>query len=381
MQKLHLSIPNTPWRKFKQGILLLAMLGLVTPVWAGVVQILQITGEACWFKVKRGGQEYGDVCEEGRLRLPPGVIPFAQLRGGFAPYALLQSGDEVCVIKDDKDPHGGKLSNGKEYSITLSLSADSSPKELTYHDYNCENNPPLYFPIPTSGILEGFLGGPLVSILQSLWEHDTRLRQAITQGDGGTKKSLSIPLLSGSTAQLVKKDKVYLGWYGGTPPYKVQVLALGEKPEKLTVLDNCINQTEIELKGVALIPTRRYRVQVFDSTSCDSTPPGNNDAGNSNQSVIGEFTVVDTKSLPDSVVQNEKVGTPRSELPPYSQKILPVLLMLKNNEETWSFEAYQLAKSVLDECVADKNVADKNTPPAPCYPAYLLMRGLKEGWK
>lgn len=334
MQKLHLSIPNTLWRKFKQSILLVAMLGLVTPVWAGVVQILQINGEAKWFKVKRGTQEYR------AHQIPPGFLKY-----GFAPYGLLQSGDEVCVIKPKsktEDAFEGKLRN-EEYFVTLLL-ADGSEKKLSYNNhYECDN----YFKIEASLSAIGL--GDVTEILKRLWERDTRRVQTISSASS-KEEPLSMPLLDGPINELTMngKTKVYFGWKGGIPPYTVEIMGIpGAKISSVT-------DREVAMKTDKWLKEGEYTVRVSDSKS----------------ETKGKFTVIAKK--PAEVELSEEMKTLSPQLSESSRQLLPAFWLLQKN---WTFEAYQQVKST-----EVPGTCDKDFPPAIHYSTCLLVRGLKEGW-
>lgn len=333
MQKLHLSVPNTLWKKFKQGILLVAMLGLVTPAWADVVQILQINGEAKWFKVKRGTEEYR------AHQLPPGFLKY-----GFAPYGLLQSGDEVCVIKPKskaEDAFEGKL-RGKEYFVTLLL-ADGSEKELSYNNhYECDE----YFKVEAPSAI-GL--GNVTEILKRLWERDTRRVQTISSASS-KEEPLSMPLLDGPINKLVMngKTKVYFGWKGGTPPYTVEIMGIPD-----TKIPS-VPGREMAMEANTWLKEGEYTVRVSDSKS----------------ETKRKFTVIAKKPAEVELSEEMKILSPQlSEKP---RQLLPAFWLLQNN---WTFEAYQQVKST-----EAPGSCDKDFPPAIHYSTCLLIRGLKEGW-
>jgi len=362
MQKLHLSIPNTFWKKFKQGILLLAMLGLVTPVWAGVFQIQQVNGETKWFKVKRDGKVYPAT------ELPKGA--------GFGKNAFLQDGDEVCVVKppsitedhQNGDRSGGMM-DGKEYSVTLTnILQKVPPIEVGYSNYNCNFN--QYFKVNAT-IPSGwqrflpFFNNVAKTITQPYNDTRTRLKQAITRGkkNGDEKKPLSIPLLSSQENRLViGKTKVYLGWSGGTPPYTVKIFDKSENEVAGNKTPISGEETEMPMKLTQ--DGAVYTVRVSDSKL---------------KCADGKFTVV--KSLPADnklPTKEEDWKTLSATLPSETQEILPALWLLQNekSKETWSFEAYQQIKSIKKVSCNDLLLPASIQSNTACF----LMQGLKEGW-
>jgi hypothetical protein len=300
--------------KFNYLLIFLVSL-LVISIEANAVHIHTLNGPPSAFRIERDGQKLNKI----------------------APLKPLQAGDQITVRKPSHDFDHIKI---KENSITLRLD-DGSLKTLKYAD--TQEKP---YPVAVSTEHPDVLSGIMNSIstwFNRLWKNDIQSVQFHIQGDSKRTIALSMRLFKGNNAKLIAADReLHLAWYGGTPPYQVQVSQIKTK----TILwdRKHIETPEIHLEKQPIIPGC-YQVIVTDAQ---------------NQKVTGEFTAV--PKAPTLLQHPEAQAIKQSDLPTTSKQTLLAAWLAKQEKGAFGFEAYQWVAEITDY-----------------YPAQLVKQGIERG--
>ncbi|OQW91205.1 MAG: hypothetical protein BWK78_05270 [Thiotrichaceae bacterium IS1] len=331
--------------KLKRSIIFgLLLCVVITPAWAGVVQISKINGDRNWFEIKRGEEKIQK----------------------FSPFDSLQTGDKICVFKPENDPHHG-LVDGKPYSITL-LRADNRFETLSYENYPC----PKYFEVDQADVPtgEGGVWWAFVDFLVAPWKKDTDEKGAYTKGSGKKEPLVIIP--TNVTSKLIEgRFVLYLGTQGNGifPGATVRLLQQSGKE----VPTESLSPGVIKL-GEKLIVGQQYTIVVCDNkVSCKDCYSGNLVVPGKQ---TGTFMVVSSPTL-----STEDVEKQLSEV---SQKTLKAFQLLGQQDvsklngqewgfQEWGFEVYQQVEDILASSSCNGGEADPK-----CYPAYLLKKTILE---
>lgn len=323
--------------KLKRSIIFgLVLYVVITPAWAGIVQISKINGDHSKFEIKRG--------EENIQK--------------FSPFDSLQTGDKICVFKPEKgkdDPHNNQV-DGKPYSITL-LWADSHSETLSYENYPC----PKYFEVdqadvPTGG---GGVWGALVAFLTDPWKKDIDDKWATTKGPD--KEPLVIP--ANVNPKLIEgRSVLYLGMQGNSTFSHATVRLLQQGGKEVPTESESSSPGVIKL-GEKLTVGQQYTVVVCDNTvSCkdcysDKLVPGKQ---------TGTFIVMSPPTLPTEDVEKQ--------LSEVSRKTLKAFQLFNLDKQQWSFEVYQQVRDILaNSCSGEDDPK--------CYSAYLIKQTIEGGEK
>ncbi len=255
----------------------------------------------------------------------------------IAPFMPLQVGDQITIRKPTHD--FDHLSN-KENAITLTLD-DGTSKPLKYAD--TQEKPYTVTATDSHNVVTGVMNTFYVWF-NRLWKNDIQTSKplVIQDGEARTFPPLSMRLFKGNNAKLIASDReLHLAWYGGKPPYQVQVSQIGAK----TALWNEKNiaKSEITLKKQR-ITAGSYQVVISDARGGDP--------------VIGEFTAL--TNTPPLFQDSETQAIEQSHLPALSKKTLQAAWLAKQGG--WYFEAYQRIAKITGY-----------------YPARLLKQGLERG--
>ncbi|MDM8563485.1 hypothetical protein QUF54_09045 [Candidatus Marithioploca araucensis] len=252
----------------------------------------------------------------------------------IAPFLPLQVGDKIIV---SKRTHTFEQIRDKENSISLALD-DGIFKTLKYAD--TQEKPYIvtaatHSPNVVSGVMN------TVSVwFHRLWKNDIQTQPLhVLDGEAHTSPPMSMYLFKGKNAKLIAGEReLHFAWYGGKPPYQVQVYQIGAEKrlwdEKKSTTIDIVFKKQILTAG-------RYQVVVNDAQGKD---------------IVAEFTAVTDAPLQDSEAQ----AIEQSNLPELSKKTLLAVLLAK--QEGWYFEAYQRVASITGY-----------------YPAQLLKQGLEMG--
>lgn len=323
---------NNLVNKLKRSIIFgLLLCVVITPAWAGIVQISKINGDRNGFEIKRGEEKIQK----------------------FSPFDSLQTGDKICVFKPENDPHHG-LVDGKPYSITL-LRADNSAETLSYENYPC----PKYFEVdqadvPTGG---GGVWRAFVDFLVAPWKKNTDDKWAATKGPDKE------PLVMPANPKLIEgRSVLYLGMQGNSTFSHATVRLLQQGGKEVPTESESSSPGVIKL-GEKLTVGQQYTVVVCGSTvSCkdcysDKLVPGKQ---------TGTFIVVSPPTLPTEDVEKQ--------LSEVSRKTLKAFQLFKLNEQEWSFEVYQQVRDILaNSCSGEDDPK--------CYSAYLIKQTIEGGEK
>jgi hypothetical protein len=289
---------------------------LLIPISANAVHIHTLNGPSSAFRIERNKQKLKKI----------------------APFKPLQAGDKITVRKPTHDFDHIKI---KENSITLILD-DETLKTLKYADTQKEPYTVAKTIVDSPNVLIGVMN-TISAWFNSLWINDIQSVQLHIQGDSTRTISLSMRLFKGNNAKLIAANReLHLAWYGGTPPYQVQVSQIGTKK---TLWDKKnIETPEIHLEKQCVIPGH-YQVVVTDAQ---------------NNKVTGKFTAV--AKAPLLLQQSEAQAIEQSDLPTPSKKTLLAAWLAKQEKGTWGFEAYQWVVEITGY-----------------YPARLVKQGIERG--
>jgi len=305
--------------KFKPLITFLLSL-LVISIEANAVHIHSLNGPPSAFRIERDGQKLNKI----------------------APLKPLQASDQITVRKPSHDFDHLKI---KENFITLLLD-DGTLKTLKYAD---TQEKPYTVAVPTDhpSVLSGIMNS-ISAWFNRLWKNDIQSVEFHIQDiqDNSTRTiSLSMRLFKGNNAKLIADNReLHLAWYGGTPPYQVQVSQI--ETGKILWDKKHIETPEIHLEKQPIIP-ERYQVIVTDAK---------------NQQVTGEFTAVANEL---NLLQHpDAQAIKQSDLPTTSKKTLLAAWLAKQEKGAWGFEAYQWVAKITGY-----------------YPAQLVKQGIERGKK
>jgi hypothetical protein len=252
----------------------------------------------------------------------------------IAPFMPLQVGDKITVRKPT---HKFEHIRDKENSITLALD-DGTFKILKYA--NTQEKPYPVNATDSPNIVTGVMNTFYVWF-NRLWKNDIQSGQLHIQGNEITTSPIFMGLFKGNNAKLITGERtLHLAWYGGKPPYQVQVSHKGAK--KVLWDEKNIDKPEITLKK-QLITAGHYQVMVIDARG---------------KTVIGEFTAV--TNAPPLFQHSEVQAIEQSNLSALSKKTLLAAWLAKQG--AWYFEAYQRVASITGY-----------------YPAQWLKQGLERG--
>jgi hypothetical protein len=251
----------------------------------------------------------------------------------IAPFMPLQVGDKITIRKPT---HKFEQLRDKENFITLALD-DGSFKTLKYTDTQKQayTISTTYSPNMVTNIMNN-----LYKWFNRLWKNDIQTVQFQIQGSEATSRPMFMRLFKRNNAKLIAGERtLHLAWYGGKPPYQVQV----SKGTKTLWNEKNISNTEITLKQ-QFITTGTYQVIVSDAQG---------------KKLIGKFTAIsDAQSL---FQDPEAQAIQRSNLSVLSKQTLLAAWLAKQGG--WYFEAYQRIASISSEY----------------YPARLVKQGLERG--
>jgi len=295
-------------------IVTLLLTFLVIPIEVNAVHIHTLNGPPSSFRIERDGQKLKKI----------------------APFKPLQANDQITIRKPSHDFAHIKI---KENSITLILD-DGSFKTLKHAD--TQKKPyTVGAPSESPSVLSGIMNA-ISAWFNRLWRNDIQSVQFHIQGGSTRTISLSIRLFKGNNAKLIAANReLHLAWYGGTPPYQIQVSQIETK--KILWNKKNLATPEIHLEKQP-ITHGRYQVIVTDAQ---------------NQKVTGEFTATKTPHL----FQHPEAQTiEQSNLPTASKKTLLAAWLTKQEKGAWRFEAYQWVAGITGY-----------------YPAQLLKQGIEIG--
>lgn len=300
--------------KLKHAVILLLTL-LVISIEVNAVHIHTLNGPTSAFRIERDGQKLKKI----------------------APFKPLQAGDKITVRKPTHDFEHIKI---KENSITLLLD-DGTLKTLKYA--NTQDEPYTVTASPDHpNVLNGIMN-TISAWFNRLWKNDIQSVQFHIQGDNTRTISLSMRLFKGNNANLIAAHReLHLAWYGGTPPYQIQVSQI-EIGKTLWDKKN-IEIPEIYLEKQPITPGR-YQVVVTDAQ---------------NNQVTGEFTAV--AKAPHLLQHPEAQAIEQSDLPTRSKKTLLAAWLVKQEKGAWRFESYQWVVRITGY-----------------YPAQLVKQGIERG--
>ena len=282
-----------------QTFVLGLMLFLTMPVWATVGYIDTING-------------------------PPNAFSLTDSNGKnklLAPGTPLQKGDRITISK-----------RNQKHSITLILNGKTKTINFTSYKYYIVSG---YNRKPDSWT-ESFLKKS-ANWLRSVWIYDSKDKAAtITRGTKSDQRPLlRMGLLKKNAKLLAGKRKLYLGWYGGKPPFKVQ-LRYGKKISSYNTIKHNIHFLKRRFRA-----GQRYQILITDAKQ--------------NQ-VRGKFKVVAQSIL--SYPQAKKIKHSRLLKRQFKKTLLATWLASLNNGE-WMLEAYQQVAGIHHY-----------------YPAELVKKGL-----
>ncbi len=251
----------------------------------------------------------------------------------FVPHIFLQEGDIITIKK--------KRFNNKECFITL-LRGDCTEISLKQKDAHPKKGG---YQIKSS--IHFSLYNNAKTLVYKKWENLRFYLKASIEAGSKTPKEqssipLRIPLLQGDDTLLKTGERIlYLGWYGGTPPYQVKVV--DEKNNKVFLeKDIAKGKTVSSEKHQWAIGT--YRVIIRD------------DAGSK---VEHKFTVVeDIEPLSSDKAKEIQRGC----FPKTTTQPTRLAGWLVEQDAKWRLEAYQLVAPI----------------PEKYYPAVLLKQGLTD---
>lgn len=280
---------------------LVLMLFLTMPVWATVGYIDTVNGPPNAFYL---------TDSNGKSKL-------------LAPGTPLEKGDRITIRKPNKKNSITLILNGKTKTIKF-----TNYKHYIVSGYNTK---------PDSWT-KSFLDRS-ADWLRSLWIYDNNDKTAtLTRNEEDYQRPLlRMGLLKKNAKLLAGTRKLYLGWYGGKPPFKVQLLNSNGK--KITSY-NTIKQN-MHFLTRRFRAGQRYQVLIRDAKG--------------NQ-VLGKFRVVDKSIL--SYPQAKKIKYSRLLKRRFKKTLLATWLASLNNGE-WMLEAYQQVAGIHHY-----------------YPAELVRKGL-----
>ncbi len=232
---------------------------------------------------------------------------------------VLKVGDQISV-------------NDEQHLIELNLQGGTHSVKVTH-----ENSPFLIN-----------LEQQVPANLDGLWKW-TKQRlnewQQLTQAESAkTDPKLvapTIPLLENmkqSAILVAGKRPLYLQWYGGTPPYRVQIKKRHD--ELLTVISA---ETAIKTEDLNFEADNAYRVEITDAND---------------KVFIGGFRVVALENLP-----NDSKTLPTDNLSDVVRQTLQATWLAQQEQQKWIFEAYQQAAKLANQYL----------------PAQLLQQALARG--
>lgn len=245
----------------------------------------------------------------------------------------LQVGDKITIRKPT---HKFEQFRDKENFITLALD-DGNFKTLKYADTQKQayTITASYSPNMVTNIMNN-----LYKWFNRLWKNDIQTVEFHIQGNEATTRPIFMRLFKRNNAKLIAGERrLHLAWYGGKPPYRVQVSKIGAKT---WWNENNIVNTKITLKK-QFITAGCYKVVVSDAQG---------------KKVIGKFTAV--TDVPPLFQHPEAQAIERSNLSALSKKTLLAAWLAKQGG--WYFEAYQRIALITEY-----------------YPARLVKQGLERG--
>lgn len=251
----------------------------------------------------------------------------------FVPHIFLQEGDIITIKKDKFKEKKCFITLLREDCTEISLKQkDAHPENGGYRIKSSSISFDLYTNIKTLALKKW----------DNLLTYDNRPTEAGSRTpEEQSSISLRIPLLQGDDTLLKTGERIlYLGWYGGTPPYQVKVV---DKNNKIFLDKKGIEgKTVSSEKHQWAIGT--YQVIIRDGTSGE---------------VEHKFTVVeDIKPLSSDKAKEIQRGC-------FSKTTTqPTRLAgwLVEQDEKWRLEAYQLVAPIHEKY----------------YPAFLLKQGLMD---
>ncbi len=284
-------------KNFVLGLMLL----LTMPVWATVGYIDTING-------------------------PPNAFSLTDSNGNkklLAPGTPLEKGDRITIRKPNQKNSITLILNGKTKTIKF-----TSYKHYIVSGYNRK---------PDSWT-ESFLKKS-ADWLRSVWIYDSNDKAAtITRNIKSDQRPLlRMGLLKKNAKLLAGKRKLYLGWYGGKAPFKVQLL---NQNGKKIISYNTIKQNIHFLKR-RFRAGQRYQILITDAKQNQAR---------------GKFKVVAQSVL--SYPQAKKIKHSRLLKRQFKKTLLATWLASLNNGE-WVLEAYQQVAGIHHY-----------------YPAELVQKGL-----
>ena len=250
----------------------------------------------------------------------------------IAPFMPLQVGDKITIRKPT---HKFEQFRDKENFITLALD-DGNFKTLKYADTQKQTYTIIasYSPNMVTNIMNN-----LYRWFNRLWKNDIQTAQFQIQGNEAATHPMFMRLFKRNNAKLIAGERtLHLAWYGGKPPYRVQV----SKGTTTLWNEKNISNIEITLKQ-QFITAGTYQVVVSDAQG---------------KKVIGKFTAVsDAQSL---FQHPEAQAIKQSNFSALSKQTLLAAWLAKQGG--WYFEAYQRIASITEY-----------------YPARLVKQGLERG--
>lgn len=238
------------------------------------------------------GEHENYLIKRGNERVPVGIL------------TVLQIGDEISV-------------NTAQHSIELILRGGTV--QVTH-----ENSP---FKIDVAHQLpEGEMSSWVKQCLDG-WHELTHAKV-----DKAGKEALFMPLLAnvkGTAVLIAGKRLLYLQWYGGIPPYQVQI-----KQRKKVLLTQKTFIPAIKTEAMTFKANTSYRVVIADAN---------------HQEFKGGFRVLKSVELP-----NYPKLSPENSLPDNFYRLLQAIWLIMEKEENgkwsssqWVFEAYQQVSEII----------------------------------
>ncbi|MEK8018394.1 MAG: hypothetical protein VSS75_016110 [Candidatus Parabeggiatoa sp.] len=247
MPKLSENKSNDTWFMPVRGVILVLMLFMVMPVWAGTVMVSHTDG-------------------------PYNSISLNEEKGKVAPGVVLKKGDMITVHKRNS---------------SVKLTGESKAVTITYS----QNNP---YTVKGGEIKGGFVESFIETISNwfvSLWKSEQNGTTAVIRGAGGR---LMIPMLEGKNAQIVAKERsLHLAWIGGKAPYTVQ---LSQK-----LMGDWSQVGKYEVTNSISTTLKRHNFRLYNSYKIVVR-----DATKSERGTVSEiFTVVASPTVPDNLPQTK----------------------------------------------------------------------------
>lgn len=188
------------------------------------------------------------------------------------------------------------------------------------------------FVIPRSESPPGFLmrlGTLLMDLGSRLTAQQVRTVTKTSTSSRGEDEPLTLPFFEGGTSQVANDlTALAVAWRGGEPPYVVE-LASADSAHRVL-----IEKEGVQLQRVRLpVPGRRLRERFLRLSIHDST----------GQEVEAVFELIPAELVPSS-----DRSLKQSKVPANLRVLLQADLLMKQDSERWSYQAYQFVEPLAD---------------------------------